>query len=64
MIGSVLPQRWHRSGRLPMKVSRLIPGRRKRSSHGMSVMRPQPERTARRCEYPWACASEIVRVRQ
>ncbi len=27
-----------------MKVSRLMPGRRSRSSHGMSVMRPQPSR--------------------
>ncbi len=34
MIGAALPQRWHRSGRVPMKVSRLIPGRRSRSSQG------------------------------
>jgi hypothetical protein len=34
MIGAVLPQRWQQSGKFPMKVFRLIPGRRSRSSQG------------------------------
>jgi hypothetical protein len=48
MIGVVLPQRWQGSGRLPMKVSLRMPGRRSRSSQGMSVIRPHPEQTALR----------------
>src|SRR5712692_3561638 len=50
MLGSVLPHFWHRSGMLPMNVSAVIRGGRKSSFHGMSVILPQAEHVARRCE--------------